>query len=104
MDNKYFYFNTDEIHHLYYGMALMIIGAWFNVEWLIWIGYTVALDDAYQHYYQGVVKHTYANLVSRFDKRWLVQSPMARLLNDLVYSKDWWKNLATKFKFLKNGN
>lgn len=59
INTKYFYFGvrkengTWEIHHLYYGIVLTILGIVFNLIWMWVVGLILAVDDLYQHHKQG---------------------------------------------------
>lgn len=53
IDKPYFYFNFKEIHHLYYGIILGVVGLYFEWHILSVVGGLLFADDLIQHIVQG---------------------------------------------------
>jgi hypothetical protein len=93
IDKPYFRFNICQIHHLYYGIALMAMaiffGGWVRLA-LAAVGAIVFADDLYQHIMQGYALR---------GKDYV--SPLARLALPIYRTRAWaW--LAERFYFLRN--
>lgn len=65
--NKYFYFITNEWHHLYLG--LIMVSLWGFSEVIGVLGVFVAVDDLIQHYLQGkfIYKHEKMHVIDQYN-------------------------------------
>ena len=96
IDTKYFYFRTNEWHHLYTGIILVVLGILsgvsFTVMAILWtFGWLLIGDDIGQHVMQGVLHnpnyHTpwhYAGKPFYVLRGWLIKKyPECRWLGKL---------------------
>lgn len=86
----YFRFNLAEIHHLYYGIVVTLLGVWLDAEWLRTLGVVIASDDIGQHICQGSGIYG-AGYVSPLAAMWMP-----------LYRTALWRWLVEKFPFLNN--